>query len=248
MPRANRHFVPGQIWHLTQRCINRSFLFGTPEERDRWCYWLGEASQRHKLCVLNYIATSNHVHVLVEDKGLGEIALAMQLVAGRMGQEFNVRNSRSGPFWQDRYHATAVESGIHLARCVVYIDRNMVRANEVSDPSQWRHCGFHEIRMVGTQDWIIDRGRLAKLLGLGDTTELRDAHVSWHESYLADCAGSRDPAWSESLAVGSPDFVKRFKAGLGAKGLRSIVSDGHQYSTLQWASHRSRMPARPTQT
>jgi putative transposase len=248
MPRANRHFVPGQIWHLTQRCINRSFLFGIPEERDRWCYWLGEASRRFGLCVLNYITTSNHIHLLVEDKGLGEIAQAMQLIAGRMGQEFNVRNARSGPFWQDRYHATAVESGIHLARCVVYIDRNMVRANEVTDPSQWRHCGFHEIRMIGAQDKIIDRDRLTTLLGLGELRELREAHVSWHESNLAECGGARDPAWSEALAVGSPDFVKRFKVFLGVKGHRSIVSDSHQYSTLQWASRRSRIPARTPDT
>ena len=242
MPRANRHFVPGQIWHLTQRCINRSFLFGVPEERDRWCYWLGEASRRFGLCVLNYIATSNHVHLLVEDKGLGEIAQAMQLIAGRIGQEFNVRNSRSGPFWQDRYHATAVDSGIHLARCVVYIDRNMVRANEVTEPSQWRHCGFHEIRTVGAQDSIVDRERLTILLGLGDSIELREAHIAWHASNLADSAASRDPAWSEALAVGSPDFVKQFKGCLGAKGHRSIVSDSHQYSTLRWAHRRSRLP------
>jgi putative transposase len=51
----------------------------------------------------------------------------MQLVAGRIGQDYNQRKCRKGAFWEDRYHATAVESGDHLARCMVYIDTNMVR-------------------------------------------------------------------------------------------------------------------------
>ncbi len=31
-----------------------------------------------------------------------------------------------GAFRQDRYHATAVETGEHLKKCIVYIDLNMV--------------------------------------------------------------------------------------------------------------------------
>jgi len=27
MPRANRHHIPGQIWHITHRCHQREFLF-----------------------------------------------------------------------------------------------------------------------------------------------------------------------------------------------------------------------------
>jgi REP element-mobilizing transposase RayT len=26
MPRANRHFLPGYVWHITHRCHRKSFL------------------------------------------------------------------------------------------------------------------------------------------------------------------------------------------------------------------------------
>jgi len=71
---------------------------------------------------------------------------SMQLVAGRTGQEFNQRKDRKGAYWEDRYHATAVETGDHLARCMVYIDTNMVRAGAVSHPSEWSFCGYNEIQ------------------------------------------------------------------------------------------------------
>jgi len=69
-----------------------------------------------------------YVHLLVVDDGTGDvISNSMQLVAGRTGQEYNQRKNRKGAYWEDRYHATAVESGDHLARCMVYIDIHPVK-------------------------------------------------------------------------------------------------------------------------
>jgi putative transposase len=110
MPRAHRHFIPGHIWHITERCHARDFLLKVRHDRRRWLWWLFESRRRHGLCVLNYIVTRNHVHLLVRDRGEGEISASMHLVAGRTAQEYNERKGRLGAFWQDRYHATAVES------------------------------------------------------------------------------------------------------------------------------------------
>ena len=55
------------------------------------------------------MVTSNHVHLLVFDNGgRNVIPDSIKLVAGRTGQEYNVRKNRKGAFWEDRYHATAV--------------------------------------------------------------------------------------------------------------------------------------------
>jgi putative transposase len=75
------------------------------------------------------MVTSNHIHLLVVgNKDQEVIPRSIQLIAGRTGQEYNQRKGRKGAFWEDRYHATAVDSGIHLIQCLVYIDLNMVRA------------------------------------------------------------------------------------------------------------------------
>ena len=67
------------------------------------------------MAILNYMVTSNHIHLLVVDTvERNAIPKSIQLVAGRTGQEYNQRKSRRGAFWEDRYHATAVESGEHL--------------------------------------------------------------------------------------------------------------------------------------
>lgn len=96
MRRANRFFRPGHVWHVTHRYHRREFLLKFARDRRRWRYWLYEARKRYGLCVHNYVVTSNHVHLLVKDRGQGEIAQSMQLNAGRTGQEFNQRKQRGG--------------------------------------------------------------------------------------------------------------------------------------------------------
>ncbi len=90
--------------------------------------------------------TSNHIHLLVFDEnGSDVIPSSIKLVAGRIGQEYNLRKKRKGAFWEDRYHATAIESEEHLFKCLTYIDLNMVRNGVVSHPSEWYFCGYNEI-------------------------------------------------------------------------------------------------------
>src|SRR5688572_11578849 len=119
MPRANRHFLPGHIWHITHRCHEKAFLLKFTRDRRRYRYWLFEAKKRFGLCVLNYVVTSNHIHLLVQDTGEDAIPYSMQLIAGRIGQEYNQRKKRQGAFWEDRYHGTAIEPDGHLQRCLV---------------------------------------------------------------------------------------------------------------------------------
>ena len=101
-----------------------------------------EARKRYGLCVLNYAVTSNHIHLLVKDTGKIVLCKSLQLIAGRTGQEYNKRKGRKCAYWEDRYHATAVESDEHLFKCLVYIDLNMVRAGVVSHPQKWAEGGY----------------------------------------------------------------------------------------------------------
>jgi len=168
MPRAKRYHIPGYIWHITHRCHKREFLLKFARDRRKWQSWLFEAKKRYGLSILDFTVTSNHIHLLVFDSGDRQsIARSMQLIAGRTAQEFNQRKNRNGAFWQDRYHATAVESGKHLRKCIVYIDMNMVRAGAVKHPSEWECCGYQEIQKPKQRYALIDRERLYSVVGSG---------------------------------------------------------------------------------
>jgi putative transposase len=168
MPRANRHFLPGHVWHITHRCHQRKFLLKFARDRRRYLHWVFEANKRFGLCVLDYMVTSNHVHLLVKDTGSNVIAESMQLIAGRTAQEYNQRKGRQGAFWEDRYHATAIQTDEHLHQCLVYIDLNMVRAGVVDYPIQWtpHYLTFHSFvqRALPGFGWITFIGIISRIL------------------------------------------------------------------------------------
>jgi putative transposase len=224
MPRANRHFLSGHVWHITHRCHQRAFLLKFARDRGRYLRWLFEAKKRFGLCVLNYTVTSNHVHLLVQDTSPQVIARSMQLVAGRSAQEYNQRKSRQGAFWEDRYHATAIESDAHLHRCVVYVDLNMVRAGVVTHPAEWVHSGYREIQAPPQRYAIINLERLMSLCGFTEVAAFQRAHRQWVEDELARGSALRDERWSASIAVGSLAFVDRVRSELAVKALHRGVA------------------------
>lgn len=234
MPRANRFYLPGTVWHITHRCHDRKFLLKFERDRLRWKHWLFQANKRYGLSVLNYVATSNHVHLLVHDAGRGEIPRSMQLIAGRTAQEYNQRKSRKGAFWEDRYFATAVSTDHHLIRCLVYIDLNMVRAGVVGHPSKWTVSGYREIQSLPQRYKIIDRQALCRLTQISGEHRLRLAHKSWVEGRLREGSFEREPFWTESVAVGSESYIERVKSLLGVKAYhRSMAKQSDSTFLIQ---------------
>jgi putative transposase len=207
MPRANRIIHRGLVWHLTHRCHKKSFLLKFARDRRRWRHWLWVARKRFGFCVLNYVATSNHVHLLVQDQGRREISKSMQLVAARTAQEYNRRRSRNGAFWEDRYHATAVQTDRHLVRCLVYIDLNMVRARAVDHPREWEISGYHEIQKPRARKGVIDHVALRMLCDIENQVQLQKAHRRWVSEALPTTR--RDSRWTDSPAVGDEYFLPK---------------------------------------
>jgi putative transposase len=162
----------------------------------------------------------------------------MQLVAGRTGQEFNQRKNRRGAFWEDRYHATAVETGNHLARCLVYIDTNMVRAGMVGHPAMWPFSGYNQIQVPRKKNVLIDYERLQMLLGLDSYEEVKSCHKNWVDAYLRDGQPTRREGWTQSIAVGSRPYVERVKELLGFRAKGREVAEGEEGYQLREALPR----------
>jgi putative transposase len=194
--------------------------------------WLFEARKRYGLSILNYVATSNHIHLLVLDRGeRGVISRSMQLVSGRTAQAFNIRKKRKGAFWEDRYHATAVDTDHHLASCMTYIDLNMVRAGVVKHPSEWESGGYAELLTDRERNPILDHGSILEFLGADSIEALRRLRGEWVRGAIARNDLVRESKWTESVAVGNKGFVEtvKTKLGLRAKG-RRISGREHDFT------------------
>ena len=233
MPRAHRHYSPGYVWHITHRCHKKEFLLKFSKDRKRYLYWIYCARKQYGLVVLDYMVTSNHIHLLVYDDGEREdISRSIQLIAGRTAQEFNKRKNRKGAFWEDRYHATAVQTDDHLLRCIAYIDMNMVRTGVVKHPREWFFSGYHEIQYPRRKNRIISIEHLLSLSNFSSVQDFRQFQESLILNKLNNGLMNREALWTESIAVGNLSFIEKMKSNLGihAKGRSIQEFENHIYA------------------
>lgn len=147
----------------------------------------------------------------------------MQLIAARTAQEFNYRKNRKGAYWDDRYHATAIDTDRYLIQCLVYIDLNMVRAGVVEHPKDWFHGGYFELQNPTKRYRLINTKRLCQLLSLDNEDDLKLERRMWVDDVLKQDKVYKEEKWTKSLAVGGLEFTEQFVESLGMKGQNRVV-------------------------
>ena len=216
MPRRPRGWIDHACYHITHRCHGRKFLFRFAKYRDYYVHQLYETSRRFRIDVLDYMVTSNHVHLLLTAEQSNEISPALQYLHGTMGQRYNLQRHDEGAFWSNRFHSTMIQTDDHFSRCLFYVDLNMVRAGVVKHPSEWKHGSHAEFTGTRKRYRIINIDRLLECLWMSSEKEFRQ----WYLQTLAETLSLKqqpEPFWSQAVAVGSPEWLEGEAPQLGLK-------------------------------
>lgn len=154
MARPLRLEYPGAIYHVTARGHERSRVFGSDRDRERWLELLGWAANRERWQVHAYCLMSNHYHLLVETPE-GGISAGVHALNSRYAQWFNRRTQRHGHLFDGRFRAVLVQKERHLTELVRYIVLNPVRAKLVNGAGDWRWSSYRATAgFVQPPDWL----------------------------------------------------------------------------------------------
>ena len=243
MPRGKRYIVSGHTYHITHRCHNRVFLLKFKKDRAAYRKMIWERLGKFDISLFNYCITSNHTHLLLRPNPsatLESLSRFMQSLEGDFSQYFNRRKNRQNAFWGDRYHATMVESGRHLWKCLVYIDLNMVRAGVVGHPKDWEWTGYHELMGFRKRYRLIDMAKLLEQLEVGTEQSFRENYAFCIDEAIERENMIRDAKWTEGLAVGTETFVKKLGGSIRNRMNVEIAEDEKNRST--WVVRESVRP------
>jgi putative transposase len=233
MGRANQFNSGGGIFHVTHRCHNRAFLLKFARDRDAYRALLRHQLQEFDVWLLDYCLTSNHVHLLLDTEDRQQISGLMRNVAGEFARAYNRRKGRMNAFWGDNFHATLVEEGRYLWRCLCYVEMNMVRCGVVKHPREWEWVGFHEIVGNRQRYRLVDLDRLCWRLATAEPQELRRNLEAELAEAIARGEAKREAIWTESLAVGSAEFLERVKPMILSRREIEVIQLGEETSVLR---------------
>jgi REP element-mobilizing transposase RayT len=140
IPRLN---VPGVVYHLIWRFVDREWFFSDDSEREMYLRLLAIALDESDWRCLAYALMSNHIHLAMV-AGADPMWTWTKRVSSPFANWMNQRHGRLGPLMADRpkQHAILREKEGAL---IAYIHNNPVRAGVVTTPlrSRWTSHLFY---------------------------------------------------------------------------------------------------------
>jgi REP element-mobilizing transposase RayT len=119
---------------------------------------------------------------------MGDVSAFMKLLKQRFSIWFNKSHRRFGTLWAERFKSTLIETKCGVRQtAAAYIDLNCVRAGLVTDPKDYRFCGYAEA-VAG-----IAAARHGILSVTGDKT-WEEAQAHYREMLFGTGAGAREGA------------------------------------------------------
>jgi putative transposase len=74
--------------------------------------------------IVQYAVMGNHVHLIVEARDEGALAIGMQSLGIRIAQSLNRMMERNGRVLSDRYHARILKTPTEARHCLHYLQTN----------------------------------------------------------------------------------------------------------------------------
>jgi len=156
-----------------------------------------------------------------------DLSAYMKTVKQRFTQSFNKRHGRKGTLWEERFKSVLVEgSQGALSTIATYIDRNAVRAGIVSDPKDYRFCGYGE---------AVGGSRKARQ-GLAMVIRSAGNRILWSET----CAEYRKLLYVSGQAQGITSEGNPAKPGFSKAEVDRVLETGGQLSVQQALNCRVR--------
>jgi len=142
---------------------------------------------------------------------MGDVSAFMKELKQRFSRWYNRQTGRFGTLWAERFKSVLVEDHPGVVETVAaYIDLNPVRAGLVTDPKDYRFCGYAEA-LVGRKE------AQAGLMSFQEATEWKQAAA----------------AYRKRLFVGASTANRSGKAVLDREQIKRVLDAGGELSPGQ---------------
>ena len=144
----------------------------------------------------------------------------MKMLKQRYTQWYNRRAGRKGTLWEERFKSLLIEGSEHaLSTMAAYIDLNAVRAGIVSDPKDYRYCGYGEA-VAGVKE--AKEGLKQVMLDLGQSGNWTSISRTYRK-YLYESGGAK----------GIDEDGRSIKAGFSRQKVEKVLAEGGRLSRME---------------
>ncbi len=156
MPRRPRIDIPGLIYHVMCRGIERREIFIDDRDREQLLARIAKHANKESIHMYAFSLMPNHFHLLVRPLSTCLAAFMRRVLTG-YAIYFNRRHKRSGHLFQNRYKSFVIEEEAYLLELIRYIHLNPLRAGIVPNLkalATWPYCGYSALMGYVEKSWF----------------------------------------------------------------------------------------------
>ncbi|GBF32390.1 hypothetical protein DCCM_0584 [Desulfocucumis palustris] len=159
MARQCREKSSTGIYHVMLRGIDKREIFLDDQDREKFLFYLSRAKEKSNYIIYGYCLMDNHVHLLIEE-GHELIGESIKRITVGYVQWHNIKYSRTGHLFQNRYKSEAIEDDTYFLTALRYIHQNPIKAGLVQDISHYKWSSYtHYIEGAEQKLVSVDRGK-----------------------------------------------------------------------------------------
>lgn len=153
MTRRARELSKTDIYHIMLRGNEQKNIFQGSDDKQRFLEGVAAKQKEVNFSVYAYCLMDNHVHLLLNIKN-NDLASIMKGIAVRYASFYNLKHSRVGHVFQDRFKSEPVEDERYMMAAVRYIHNNPVKAGMVEKPGDYNWSSYSEYLKPKSQGWM----------------------------------------------------------------------------------------------
>ncbi len=210
MARLKRITPAGIPQHIIQRGNNKQACFASEDDMKAYLKWLTDFANKYKVNIHAWVLMTNHIHLLCTPTTNDGIGKMMQSLGRMYVGYFNHTYKRTGTLWEGRYKSSIIQSERYLLSVYRYIELNPVRADMVTNPSEYSWSSYN-FNALGIANNLITPHQ--EYLSLGDNEKTRrEAYIELFKTQIDNKLLSNiRQNINKGLALGNQAFIKEIE-------------------------------------
>ena len=172
MSRLARKISESGLYHIVFRGINRQRIFEEEPDYIKLKNILIELKKEMGYEVYVYCFMSNHVHILLKEKNMGDISLIMKRLLTKYARWYNIKYGRSGALIANRYKSKPIDVDEYFLSVVRYIHQNPIKAKLVDDIAEYKWSSY--VEYITDSEGLSDKEFVLEMLS-------KDEFIEFHK-------------------------------------------------------------------
>ncbi|MBN4063094.1 transposase [Alkaliphilus sp. AH-315-G20] len=154
MSRKARGISHTGLYHIIFRGINRQNIFEEEKDYQEFTKVLKIVKEQLEFKIYTYCLMSNHGHIFIKEKSIGDISTIMQKTLTKYAGWYNKKYSRSGCLFGNRYKSQTIEVDNYILSLVRYIHQNPKKTGIVKELEKYKWSSYNYYLEKCEEDFV----------------------------------------------------------------------------------------------